>query len=218
MTVAAIVQARLRSTRLPAKVLLPLPTGRTVLEEVLCRAGQIEGVDVVVAAIPDTPACDLLLPYASSHHAVVVRGPEHDVLARYRKAAEAVGASVILRITADCPLIEPSVCAKVLETRARHVVGYCSNAWPARSFPHGWDAEAFTIGMLRRADEAARDPADREHVCPWMQRQDSRAFVKDMGDRSSIRWTLDTIDDYIAICAECNRRIGHGAEGHPRAA
>src|ERR1041385_9116254 len=136
MVTAVIVQARLGSTRLPAKVLLPLPTGRTVLEEVLFRCKQIPGVGVVVCAIPEseTPhrdpgmiakewaalkalfvnAPDMLAERALQQADVVVRGPEHDVLARYVKAAETVKADIIMQITADCPLIDPQVCGQVL--------------------------------------------------------------------------------------------------------
>jgi spore coat polysaccharide biosynthesis protein SpsF len=242
--VAVIVQARLGSTRLPAKVLLPLPTGimtlcgerfvpaATVLEEVVNRCIMIDGVDVVVAAIPDTPENDILVDilnrgqeerqeFDGDPPLKIVRGPEHDVLARYAKAAEAVKADVIMRITADCPLIDPQVCGDVLKLQQSTGADYVSNAWPSRHFPHGYDCEVFTMEVLERAYRempplyydvpmpggglVGRDNplgADREHAgCPWMQRQQDirKAHLKAMEDRSHLRWTLDTLSDYVRI-------------------
>jgi spore coat polysaccharide biosynthesis protein SpsF len=242
MVTACIVQARLGSTRLPAKVLLPLPTGRTVLEEVLFRCQEIPGIDVVVAAIADDAGSDILVPFVEKaasartpHHlqrgwdnipfenvkVICVRGPEHDVLARYAKAAEAVKADVIMRITADCPLIDPQVCGDVLKLQQSTGADYVSNAWPSRHFPHGYDCEVFTMEVLERAYRempplyydvpmrggwlVGRDNplgADREHAgCPWMQRQQDirKAHLKAMEDRSHLRWTLDTLSDYVRI-------------------
>lgn len=205
MTVACIIQARLRSTRLPAKVLLPLPTGRTVLEEVIYRCKQIKGVDAVVVAIPDTPENDIIASVAC--RTAVVRGPEHDVLARYAKAASEVNADVIMRITSDCPLVDPEVSGQVL--RLVGGVGYASNCWPAREHPHGLDCEVFTRDLLSMANNEATDAYDREHVTPFIQRNcrvEGSALLKSMVDRSHIRWTLDTIEDYVTIWDEFQRR------------
>jgi spore coat polysaccharide biosynthesis protein SpsF len=200
MKTACVVQARLGSSRLPAKVLLPLPNGVSVLEEVLMRCWRIPGIDQVVAAIPDTPENDILLDFVGDD-AVVVRGPEHDVLARYAKAAEAVGADTIMRVTSDCPLIDPEVCGQVLKRRAEGGYAYTCNNMPP-SFPIGFDAEAFTIGILRHANETATDPVDREHVTPMMRRIATGADginVASEVERSHLRWTLDTLADYVVI-------------------
>lgn len=210
MTTACVIQARLGSTRLPAKVLLPLPNGNVVLQEVIERCHRIPGVDVVVVAIPDTPENDILLPFAVYRTTQVVRGPEHDVLARYAKAAEAVNADVVLRITSDCPLLDPEVCGELLKLRERTAAGYASNSWPARSYPVGFDCEAVTRGALEMADYAlAPDALEREHVgLAWIQKEPviKKALLKAMDDRSHIRWTLDTKDDYVAIWNEFERR------------
>lgn len=206
--VACIVQARLGSTRLPAKVLLPLPTGRTVLEEVLHRCKQIKGVDVVVLATPDTPENDILTWFAwkaiGVPHGVLTRGPEHDVLARYAKAAVEVDADVIMRVTADCPLIDPYICGQVLKL----VCGereFASNNEPPRSYPIGFDCEVFSRGLLMRAHEEAADPDDREHVGIWMRRnaKAKRCLYADESElnrrRSHLQLTLDTLEDYVRI-------------------
>jgi spore coat polysaccharide biosynthesis protein SpsF len=230
LTVACVIQARLGSTRLPAKVLLPLPTGRTVLEEVIYRCKMIKGVDVVVVAIPDTVENDILkahlanvatvfidhLPPRAALHVepndgpgvVVIRGPEHDVLSRYAKAAEAVDAKVVIRVTADCPLIDPDTCGAVFKLQQETGAEYASNCWPARHFPHGWDCEVFTRDLLRRCEAQLWDDYEREHVTPKMQKADGvkRALLKAMEDRSHIRWTLDTLADYKVIWDEFKRR------------
>ena len=223
MTVAAIVQARLGSTRLPAKVLLPLPTGRTVLEEVLHRCRQIDGVDVVVCAIPNTPENDIVAHVAAKiiwvpagkHKVadwvrpVIVRGPEHDVLSRYVKAAKEVDASVIMRITADCPLIDPEVCAKVLRVVTEGRADYASNV-ERRSYPQGFDCQVVTRRILDWANENATEPYDREHVLTILDRASSLGCHKNnvsaYPDRSHIRWTLDTLADYKVIWDEFKRR------------
>ena len=237
MVTACIIQARLGSTRLPAKVLLPLPTGRTVLEEVLWRCKQIPGVDVVVAAIPDTAENNVVAQFAvrqlgapaeastaekikAIEKGCIVRGSEHDVLARYEFAARAVNADVIMRITADCPLLDPATCGEVLKLHQEQGADYTSNCWPSRRFPHGWDCEVFTRATLLKAHTeippmyetvfgalggVGRDNPEgavREHAgCPWMQKHPDLkiACLKDMYDRSHTRWTLDTIHDYTRI-------------------
>lgn len=203
--VACIVQARLGSTRLPAKVLLPLPIGRTVLEEVLRRCKQIHGIDEVVCAVPDTAENDIVASFAGREvrRDSIIRGPEHDVLARYVKAAEAVGADVIMRVTSDCPLIDPAVCGDVLATFgfADDYLDYCSNVHP-RTYPQGFDCEVFTRAALVCADQQATQQYDREHVTPSIiNHPDCRktSIVSPIGDYSHLRWTLDTLDDYIRI-------------------
>ena len=211
MTTACIIQARLGSTRLPAKVLLPLPTGRTVIEEVIYRCKRIEGVDVVVAALPETAENDLLLPYCKGADRIT-RGSERDVLARYAKAAEEVSADVVMRITSDCPLIDPGVCNAVLGMRNEWDYGYVSNAWPARHFPHGLDCEVFTAAALFRAAHEVEDAEAREHVGPAIRRVAAdydQGLLKASNDLSHLRWTLDTLDDYVAICKVFNEPGQH---------
>ena len=222
MTTACIIQARLGSTRLPAKVLLPLPTGRMVIEEVVFRCRQIGGVDIVVVAIPDTAENDIIAASLASGRVRLVRGPEHDVLRRYVIAADAVKADVIMRVTSDCPLIDPAVCEQVLKCRADSGLAYCCNNMPP-TYPLGLDCEAFTIGMLRDADRQATRAEDREHVTPFMRRLVAGATsvnVASNANQSGVRWTLDTPEDYVAIWNEFDRRLrtpsvpGHPVEAH----
>jgi spore coat polysaccharide biosynthesis protein SpsF len=201
VTVACIVQARLGSTRLPAKVLLKLPNGRAVLEEVLTRCKQIAAATVIVAALPDTEENDVLLGYIPSG-VTVVRGSEHNLLARYAAAAEAVDASIIMRITADCPLLDPSICGALLALYASGGYDYCSNSHPVRTFPAGLDCEVFNREALQRAMRNPTTPEEREHVGPAIQKscgERRRGLLQSAVDRSHIRWTLDTKDDIPTI-------------------
>lgn len=167
----------------------------------------ISGVDVVVCAIPDTAENDILAEMAQPF--MVVRGPEHDVLTRYVKAANEVDAKVIIRITADCPLIDPDVCGFVLSEFNRCNADYATNT-QRRSYPQGFDCQIASRYMLNWADTYAVEAYDREHVFPILERLSSPGFnainVSSSPDRSHIRWTLDTQEDYEVICAELMRR------------
>lgn len=196
MTTAIIIQARWGSSRLPGKVLLDLG-GRTVLEHVLTRARRVRGADVVVCAIPDDQNSDPVAAEALKCRVQVFRGSEADVLARYLGAARMVQADTIMRVTSDCPLIDPAVCAGVLELRAASGSDYAANNMPP-SFPHGLDCEAFTTAALAEAARSTREPYDREHVTPWLRRA---AHLKRANlaapDASHLgeRWTLDYPED-----------------------
>ena len=164
MTVVVVVQARMTSTRLPGKMMLSLG-GEPVIRHVLRRCCEIPGIDRVILAVPtdkNTP----LMREALALGVTVARGSEHDVLGRYRKAA--LGADIVMRVTGDCPLIDPEVCGRVLALM-EDGVDYVSNVMP-RGFPKGLDCEVFTSEALERAHKEATDPKDREHVTLWMQR------------------------------------------------
>lgn len=192
-----IVQARTSSTRLPAKVLKPLGSG-TVLEQCLRRCRAIEGIDAVVCATTTDPADDQIAMIAQEAGALVFRGSVTDVLGRYLGAARLAEADIILRVTSDCPLIDPGICAKVLRLREETGADYVSNNMPA-SYPHGLDCEAFTRTALELANEQASESYDREHVTPWIRRQPQLKQASLIGPgwpASAQRWTLDYPEDY----------------------
>ena len=196
MRTAVIVQARTGSSRLPGKVLLDLG-GKPILQHVLERCRSVVGTETVVCAVPDEAESEPLERIAQECGAAVFRGSEKDVLDRYLGAARMAGAEVVLRVTSDCPLIDPDVCAEVLALRARTDADYASNNMPA-TFPHGLDCEAFTFAALSLAAENASEPADREHVTPWLRRgrQISRAnLAADDPALAAHRWTLDYPED-----------------------
>ena len=196
MTTAVIVQARVGSQRLPGKVLQDL-AGRTVLHHVLERCRVIPGADIVVCAVPDEAASAPLEAIALECGATVFRGSEADVLERYVGAARAVDADIVMRVTSDCPLIDPSICGEVLALRAESDVDYAANNMP-RTFPHGLDCEAFTRDALEEAGAKATERYDREHVTPFIRRAPSRERANlASGDPllAQHRWTLDFPED-----------------------
>jgi spore coat polysaccharide biosynthesis protein SpsF len=206
---ACIVQARVGSTRLPGKVLESIG-GMPVLTHVLRRCQAIEGVDAVVCATVDGPDGAAVAALAEKLGVHVFCGSEIDVLARYHGAAHAVGAEIVMRVTSDCPLIDPEVCDAVLRLRADEGADYAANNMPP-SWPHGLDCEAFTIAALDEANETATDPADREHVTPWIRR--NRAFRRvnlagPGGELTGQRWTLDYPEDLVFL-RELYARVGH---------
>ena len=196
MTTACIVQARLRSSRLPGKVMEDLG-GRTVLSHVLARCRAIHGIDVVVCATVDAADCDPVAAEAERCGAAVFRGDETDVLDRYHKAAQSVGATTVMRVTSDCPLIDPDVCGEVLALTQQAGADYAANGHPP-SFPHGLDCEAFSFIWLERAAVEAVRPSEREHVTPYLHahRDVRRVNLRSpMAGVSHHRWVLDHPED-----------------------
>jgi spore coat polysaccharide biosynthesis protein SpsF len=205
MTKAVIVQARFGSSRLPGKVLMPLGN-RPALAVVLERCARIPGIDVVVCAIPDDRASDAVAAVAQTCGAVVFRGSEHDVLGRYDGAARAVGAGIVMRVTSDCPLIDPGLAGAVLALLEETGADYACNTLPPL-WPHGLDCEAFWADHLARAAREAELPYDREHVTPWLRRNADLCRVNLDGPGGGLerhRWTLDYAEDYAFFTALWN--------------
>src|SRR6185369_7750850 len=192
-----IVQARYGSTRLPAKVLRRL-NGKTVLEHVLTRCRMIAGIAEVVCATGLDPSNDAITAEAGRIGFRVFRGDETDVLARYLGAARFAEADVIMRVTSDCPLIDPVICGEVFRLQAETKADYAANNIP-RLFPHGLDCEVFTRDALEQAAAAATDPYDREHVTPWLRHQPGLKRANLVGPgwpANTHRWTLDYPEDF----------------------
>jgi glutamate-1-semialdehyde 2,1-aminomutase/spore coat polysaccharide biosynthesis protein SpsF len=210
---ACIVQARVGSTRLPGKVLETLGHA-PVLEHVLRRCQAIAGVDAVVCATVDGADGDAVAALAKDMDVAVYRGSERDVLARYHGAAHAADADIVLRVTSDCPLIDPEVCAAVLRLRGEAEADYAANNMPP-SWPHGLDCEAFTIEALDEAAATATAAEDHEHVTPWIRRNRTYHRVNlpgPGGDLTALRWTLDYPED-LAFLRAVYDRLPEGCAG-----
>ncbi len=197
-----IIQARMTSTRLPGKVMLRLGPG-TVLDCVLRRAYRIPGIDQVCLAVPEGEEHQPILDVAAGYEGLsVVRGPEADVLRRYAIAAEATEADFVVRVTSDCPLIDPAVSGAVVATA--HATNACARTSFETGFPLGLDTEAMPVGLLFEADRRATEAAEREHVTPFIWRQPNRfpvTYIDRRPDRRAWRLTLDTQADYELIRA-----------------
>ena len=188
------------SSRLPGKVLAEI-NGRPVVDHVLRRAARIEGVDEVVLAVPDASEDDVLARAGADAGVRVVRGDTTDVLNRYYDAAILSAADAVVRITADCPLIDPKVSALVVHRFKEGDVDYVSNTHPP-TYPDGYDTEVFSAAALTAAWREATDPFEREHVTPFIWRRPDRfrlANVADRADRSSWQLTVDTAADLAAL-------------------
>ncbi|MFZ4583714.1 MAG: cytidylyltransferase domain-containing protein [Acidimicrobiia bacterium] len=173
MRVVAIVQARMGSSRLPGKVLDDL-AGMPVLAHVIERLRQARELDEVVVATPDTPADVPLHEFVQAMDTTLVVGDEADVLSRYVTAAELSAADVVVRITSDCPVIDPNTVDAVVAAYRSRGVDYVSGG-PSSGYPRGLDTEVFSVDALHRVDALAAEGPEREHVTLRMYR-DSEHF------------------------------------------
>jgi spore coat polysaccharide biosynthesis protein SpsF len=206
--VVVIAQARMGSTRLPGKVLKPVGD-RTVIGHVLSRAQAIRGVDAVCCATTIDPADDELAQEAARTGVSTYRGSPADVLDRYVQAAAMLDASIVMRVTCDCPLLDPFVCADLIVRMRDSKADYAANNLTA-TWPHGLDCEVFTVQALRLAHRQASFQEDREHVTPWLRRNPDLTKVGlegPGGDVAAMRWTIDYPEDLKflqTLASKCN--------------
>jgi spore coat polysaccharide biosynthesis protein SpsF (cytidylyltransferase family) len=203
MQVVAVVQARMGSTRLPGKVLMDVG-GIPLLAHTLRRLAACERVDTIVVATTDRAIDDPLVGLAEDEGAGLHRGSETDVLRRIRDAAGAASADVVVRITGDCPLIDPGVVDDVVGELLTSGCDYASNVI-RRTYPKGLDAEALWWDTLERLDRLATSDAAREHVTWFAYRERPDLFllgsVEFHEDHSEIDWSVDTEEDLRRISA-----------------
>jgi spore coat polysaccharide biosynthesis protein SpsF len=202
--VVAIVQARMGSTRLPGKSLLDM-AGRPVVCRVMDRARRATRLDEVVLAVPDLASDDLLAACAEKEGYTLLRGPAEDVLERYRLAAAAHDATVVVRVTADCPLIDPEVIDQVVEDflSTPGEVDYVSTIIQ-RTYPKGLDVQVFSREALEAAAAESTEPRQREHVTTFFYDHPERFRRRNVSqdtDRSAWRWTLDYPEDMAFLTA-----------------
>jgi spore coat polysaccharide biosynthesis protein SpsF (cytidylyltransferase family) len=204
--VVAIVQARASSARFPGKVLADVE-GAPLLARVLRRLRRSSECDRVALATSVSPEDDDLVAIAETEGIEVVRGPLDDVLERYRVAAEKLDADVIVRVTGDCPLVDPAIVDEVVRRFARGDVDYASNVHPP-TFPDGLDVEVLSRAALERAAREARRPSEREHVTLYVAEHPetfAQGVVAAKTDRSWMRWTVDYPDDLEFVRAVFGR-------------
>ena len=191
------------STRLPGKVMLDL-CGKPVIDHVIERLAQCAELDEIVVATTDGAADDVLAERAAANGVACFRGSEDDVLSRYYHAARERALDVVVRITADCPLIDPAVTCEVVRFFRVHDYAIVANVGDGpgeRTYPRGLDTEVFSFATLAEAFERATRKDQREHVTPYAY-ENGRAYCCRNGvDYSRYRWTLDTADDYALLQA-----------------
>lgn len=200
--IAAIIQARMSSSRLPGKVLLPL-LGRTMLEHVVERVRRAP-VDRVVVATSNETEDDAIAQLCATKNYDVFRGSKDDVLDRYYRAAIAYDCDDIVRVTSDCPLVDPAVLGELISSYRTSEYDYLSSFVPAeRTFPRGLDCEIFSFRALEDAARHARETYEREHVTPYIwENKEGKFAVGPMLIASAayahpeFRLTVDYDEDY----------------------
>ena len=191
------------STRLPGKVLMDL-AGRPMLQQQLRRLSRCRRVDDITVATTTDESDDPVVSLAEAVGLRYFRGSEGDVLSRYLGAAEDTGADIIVRITGDCPLIDPELVDRVAQELQENAsrYDYASNVLE-RTFPRGLDAEAFFRDTLDRLGRLALSPQAREHVTTYLLQGRPDIFlccsVVDTEDNSDLRWTVDTPEDLALV-------------------
>jgi len=190
----AIIQARMNSTRLPGKVLMDI-CGQTMISHVVTRVCSCRSIDSVLVATTVSAPDDAVERHCRKLSIPCFRGSEDDVLDRYYKAALEAGAKTVVRITADCPVIDPAITDKVVEAYFAHkdsYAGACNTI--IRTYPRGLDTEAVSIDTLAGCWKAARHPIEREHVLVYAYEHPHEYPMFNVlaeEDGSNYRWTVD---------------------------
>jgi spore coat polysaccharide biosynthesis protein SpsF len=196
----ALIQARMSSARFPGKVLESL-AGLPMIVFMARRAQRARLLDSVAVVTSTDPSDDALVQTLHAAGLPVFRGSLNDVLDRFAHAARHFDAAEVVRLTGDCPLIDPATIDAVVSARRQHGADYASNVEPP-TYPDGLDVECFDRAALDGADRAATLPSEREHVTLWM-RSDAaplrRVNVRGVADLSHLRLTVDYPDDLDAV-------------------
>lgn len=199
MKIVAIVQARMGSTRLPNKVMKSIG-GVPMIELLLARLSRANKLDQIVLATTEDSRNDSLVKHVEQLGYVCVRGSESNVLDRYLLAARQAKADVVVRITGDCPLIDPDLVDQSIERFLSLGVDYLCNTSPA-SFPDGLDTEVFYVQALERAGLESKESFEHEHVTPYLRRPGlfKTASITHKIDLSGLRWTVDEPADFDVV-------------------
>jgi spore coat polysaccharide biosynthesis protein SpsF len=200
--VATIIQARMGSTRLPGKVLKKV-LGKTLLEYQIERVKRAKTIDEIIIATTTKENDDPIAQICQQLSIPYYRGSEEDVLSRYYEAATKFNVDVVVRLTSDCPIIDPNIIDKVvehyLENKDRY--DYVSNTL-TRKYPRGLDTEVMSYEVLKRVHEEAKELVYREHVTAYIYHHPDQfrlCNVSNEKDESKHRWTVDTEEDFILI-------------------
>lgn len=189
------------SSRLPGKVLKDL-NGKPMLEWVVKRSSFARKVDDVLVATTTDSGDDAIEKWCRSSRIACFRGSVFDVLDRYYQAAKENKADRIVRVTADCPLMDPELIDEMIGFYENTQADFAANRLPPpwhRTFPIGLDIEVVSFALLEKAWKEAVEPFEREHVMPWFYDKEGRFKVKILDhdpDYGQHRWTVDTPEDY----------------------
>lgn len=202
MKIVCTIEARMRSTRLPGKVLLPV-MGRPMLALMIERLQRVSEVDEIVVATTTDHSCDAIADLAARCGVGVYRGSEDDVLDRVLQAARGATADLIVETTGDCPLIDPAIVSRVIQEFRHRDVDYCANVLE-RTYPRGMDVQVFPLKVLEDVARLTDDPVDHEHVSLYLYSHPERFRLHNVAselsaDAADARLTVDTPEDFALI-------------------
>ncbi len=199
MKIVAIVQARLSSSRLPKKVMKPI-NGVPMIELLLSRLSKSNRVDEIVLATSEDPSNAPLVAHVRSLGYACEQGSEEDVLDRYVQAATVHDTDVVVRITGDCPLVDPELVDECIDTYFKTGAEYSNNMNPP-TYPDGLDVEVFTFNALEQANRESTRVSDHEHVTPYLRESGKfrTSSIANHEDLSGLRWTVDEPEDFEVI-------------------
>ena len=201
--VTCILQTRMGSTRLPGKVLMKINENDLILDFVIRQLKFSELLDGIVIATTNLEQDDIIEKYAKDNGIKYFRGSSLDVLDRYYQCAKELKLSTILRVTSDCPLIDPKIVDKIIRKFKKGKYDYVSN-FLSHSFPNGTEAEIFSFSVLENTWHNGKKSNEREHVTPYIydnQEKFCLGQIKNEKDYSNFRWSVDRKDDLELVKA-----------------
>lgn len=200
MNIDCIIQARIGSTRLPGKVLKEIE-GKPLIYYVLDQVNKSKLINRQIVASTTNPKDKILIEKVKQLKYNTFAGSENDVLDRYYQTAKYFGTNIIVRVTSDCPLIDPEVIDKVIKVFLNNKSDYCSNVQPP-TYPDGLDVEVFSFQALARAWKEAHLMSEREHVTPYIWKNTDKFKISNVAydkDLSYLRLTVDQEEDFILV-------------------
>lgn len=214
MKIVASIEARMTSTRLPGKVLLPA-NGKPMLAHLVNRLRQVQSLDEIVLATTVNATDDCLSDFARKTGIACYRGSEDDVMARVIGAVDSVGGEIVVEITGDCPVIDPLIIEQHIRMFLNNDCDYITNAH-IETYPGGMDTQVFYLDTLKRSASLTDDPLDHEHVTLHIRNNPEQFRIMHLIAPPDLHWpdlhlTLDEPKDYEII----KRIIEHFGDAHP---
>lgn len=200
MKICCLIQARSTSKRLPGKI-LKIINNKTIIEHLDERIRKIKNIEDIIYLIPNNKKNNNLKLFLKKKKFLFHQGSEKNVLKRYYDAAKKNNIDIIMRITSDCPLLDPNLCSQMLNSFLKNKIDYISNIL-IRSFPKGLDCEIFNFKTLEKTFKLAKSKYDKEHVTPYIKKSNrfkKKNFINKDGFYNDQRWTLDYKEDLKMI-------------------
>jgi len=210
--ITCIIQARMGSSRLPGKVMQKISENKTVIDFVVDQLQESKMIEKIIVAIPDQIEDNVTYDHLISRNISTYRGSLNNVLDRFYQCANSNSSSIIIRITADCPLIDPDIVDKVIKKFIENKFDYVANTHP-RTFPYGTETEVFSFNALKIAWEETDDEFDKEHVTPYFYKNPDKFKIGNFSQKtnqSNYRWTIDYEEDLEFV-----KKVVHKIQKNP---